>query len=146
MDYRSPMPLARFRALLDAYGANPDRWPPEERDAARALLAQSPHAQRWRDASAQLDAILDLAPAGATASALVERILAAAPEHQTAASATARPPAPRLVSAQATRRATRRARAWRYAGAALPLAAAAVLVLWLLTASPPTPERTTVTV
>jgi hypothetical protein len=144
MDDRSPMPLARFRALLDAYGASPDRWPAEERDAARALLARSPQAQRWRDASAQLDALLDLAPAGAAAPALVERILAAVPEHQTPASAPVRRLASRPVSADVTRRGARRSRAWRYAGAALPLAAAAVLVLWLLTESPRVPERSTV--
>ena len=42
MDHPSTMSLERLRALLDAYGANPDRWPPEERMAALALLEQSP--------------------------------------------------------------------------------------------------------
>ncbi len=168
MDDRSPMSLARLRALLDAYGANPDRWPPEERDAGRALLAQSPQAQRWRDASAQLDALLDLTPAATASPALVERILAAAPQRGNAAHARGRffqrrQPLPvplkegglegdhtlfvqRQGSLVAKRGHYRRSRAWRYVGAALPLAAAAALVLWLWAKPSRTPERTGITV
>ena len=135
MDDRSHMSLARFRALLDAYGADPDRWPAEERDAAHALLAQSPEAQRWRDASAQLDAILDRAPAPTASPELIERILA-----------TASPHVPRPASSRTSRRAAPRSRAWRYVGAALPLAAAAALVVWLLAEPSRTPERTHVTI
>jgi hypothetical protein len=40
----------------------------------------------------------------------------------------------------------RRSRAWRYVGAALPLAAAAALVLWLWAKPSRTPERTDVAV
>ena len=149
MNDRSQMTLARLGELLDAYGADPERWPPEEREAACALLAQSAHAQRRREASAQLDAILNLAPAHAASPALLERILAAAPQGGSAAIATvgqaASSPAPRRRVSRTGRRASRRSRAWRYVGAALPLAAAAALVLWLLRAPAPTPERTRVT-
>jgi len=138
MDHRSPMPLARFRALLDAYGAQPERWPADEREAARALLGQSPEAQRWRDTSARLDTVLDLAPPEPASSALIERILAATPQQPSAA--THRPAAARRAS-----RLTRRSRAWRYVGRALPLAAAAALVLWLLREAPQPPEHTPVT-
>jgi hypothetical protein len=131
MDDRSHMSPARFRALLDAYGADPDRWPPEERDAARTLLAQSPEARRWRDASAQLDAVLDRAPAPAASPELIERILATANSH---------------MPSRTRRRATPRSRVWRYVGAALPLAAAAALIVWLLTEPSRTPERTNVTI
>ena len=147
MNDRSPMTLARLRELLDAYGADPERWPQEERDAACALLAQSVQAQRRHEASARLDAVLNLAPAHAASPALVERILAAVPQGATAEhlNAAARPPALRLASPPVGRRASRRFRAWRYVGTALPLAAAAALVLWLLRAPAPTPERTRVT-
>jgi hypothetical protein len=146
MDDPSQIGLARFRAMLDAYGANSDRWPPEERDAGRALLAQSPQAQRWRDASAQLDALLDLAPADAGSPALIERILAVAPERGSAEIATPSTPVPRIAPSRPSRRATWRSHAWRYAGAALPLAAAAALVLWLLAKPSRTPEPADVTI
>jgi hypothetical protein len=35
------LPLARFRALLAAYGARPEHWPARERQAALALLESS---------------------------------------------------------------------------------------------------------
>lgn len=152
MNDRSQMTLARLGELLDTYGANPERWPPEEREAACALLAQSAQAQRRREASAQLDAILNLAPAHAASPALLKRILAAAPQPASAETATAEPlnaaaspSAVRITSSRTGRRVSRRLRAWRYVGAALPLAAAAALVLWLLRAPAPTPERTRVT-
>jgi hypothetical protein len=135
MNDRSQMPLAQFRALLDAYGADPNRWPPEERDAALTLLARSPEAQRWRDATAQLDTILDLASAPTASPGLTERILW-----------TVRPQAPRRASFHASRRTTPRWRVWSYVGTALPLAAAASLVVWLLTEPSRTPERTNVTI
>lgn len=133
MDDRPQMSLVRLQALLEAYGAKPERWPAEERDAARALLAQSPQAQRWRDVSAQLDAVLDLAPAHAPSPTLLERIVAAAPRREPAPSRTAH-------------RAKQPARAWRYAAATLPLAAAAALVLWWLGKPAHTPEGASLTV
>ena len=194
------MTLERLGELLDAYGADPERWPPEERDAALVLLAQSAPAQHRREANAQLDTILDLAPAHAASPALRERILAAAPEPASAETAavepsnrlacppggtvdrrqphpsrrsqekgppqgerklsfardnrTARPEEPppeeggarwRKSPVPVGRRASRRFRAWRYVGAAVPLAAAAALVLWLLREPAPAPERTRVT-
>ncbi|HYE00512.1 MAG TPA: hypothetical protein VEH84_14095, partial [Alphaproteobacteria bacterium] len=77
----APMDAARLRALLDAYGARPERWPPAERAAALALLAASAEARAARAEAAALDALLDLAAAPAPSAALVGRILgdAAAP-------------------------------------------------------------------
>ena len=146
MDHRSQMSLERLRALLDAYGANPDRWPPEEREAGRALLAQSPEARRRRDASAQLDAILDLAPTPEASPTLIESIVAAVPQRGGAEIATTGLHPRRLASSRTSRGATQRSRAWRYVGAALPLAAAAALVLWLLAGPSRNPERTNVTI
>jgi hypothetical protein len=135
MDHPSTMSLERLRALLDAYGANPDRWPPEERAAALALLEQSPQAQRWRDASARIDALLDHAPGFEVSATLIDRILAAAPTPAPSANRT--PPPYRHI--------TRRVRTWRTLAAALPLAAAAVLVLWVLNKPSQSPERSNVT-
>jgi hypothetical protein len=144
MDPRPPMTLARFRSLLDAYGARPDRWPPDERESACALLEGSPQARHWHAASAQLDGVLDMAPAATATSALVDRIMDATPRRP---DATPRRPAAtglRLASAQTRLRPVRRAAAWRYVGAALSLAAAATLVLWLRTQPLPAPEATNI--
>ncbi len=48
----APMPLARFRSLIGAYGAASAHWPEAEREAARALLDRSSEA---RDALADAD-------------------------------------------------------------------------------------------
>jgi hypothetical protein len=73
------MPLDRFAALLDAYGADPARWPDAERAGAHALLDRSAEARARRDAAAALDALLDRAAAVQPSSALAARILAQAP-------------------------------------------------------------------
>jgi hypothetical protein len=135
MEHTSTMSLERLRALLDAYGANPDRWPAEERASALALLEQSPQAQRWRDASASVDALLDHAPGFEGSATLIDRILTSTPAPAPSANRT--PPPYRYL--------TRRVRAWRTLAAAVPLAAAAVVMLWVLTKPSQTPEPTSVT-
>lgn len=106
------MDLARLEALLAAYGADPARWPDDERDAALALLARSAEARALRDAAARLDAALDAVPAPEPPSAdLVARVLAAAP-------------------------AAPAERGWPWAAAAASLAAAAALSLWLQGTTP----------
>jgi len=121
-DLHAPMTLARFTALLDAYGAEPARWPERERAAALTLLARSPEAHAQRDEAAVLDALLDRAPAPPPPPALAARILAAAPHVA----------APRAG-------APRRVRTPRVAAAAA-LAAAASLMLWVVRepVAPPT--------
>jgi hypothetical protein len=71
--------LARFAALVDAYGASPARWPHERRAWAEGLLARSAEARRQRDAAAQLDGLLDRAAPAAVPADLVGRVLASAP-------------------------------------------------------------------
>lgn len=57
------MDLAHFQRLLDAYGADIARWPPQDRQSARELLvASSEAARRWREA-VRLDELLDAMPA-----------------------------------------------------------------------------------
>ena len=55
------MNLTRLRDILDAYGADPRRWPAAERDAALALLSGSEEARALRDEAAALDTLLDTA-------------------------------------------------------------------------------------
>ncbi len=50
---------ARFRAIIDAYGAEPRRWPDAERAAALAYLEANPQ-EAWLDEARGLDAMLDL--------------------------------------------------------------------------------------
>jgi hypothetical protein len=52
------MTIARLRTILDAYGAAASRWPEEEREAALALIAQSPEARAAVAGAAALDATL----------------------------------------------------------------------------------------
>ena len=101
------MTLDRFAVLLDAYGADPARWPDAERAAARALLDGSSEARARRDAAAALDALLDRAATVEPSSALAERVLAQAPQR------------PKVIRLRAR------------VVAAVGLAAAASLALWL---------------
>ena len=120
---RAPLTIERLRALLDAYGASPDRWPPDEREPALALLAQSTEAQALQVEAARLDALLDLVPARQPSPELVACALAGAPRGR---SLHRRPGA----------------RRWQMAAAALPLAAAAAAaVIWLLPQREPAPTQ-----
>jgi hypothetical protein len=103
--------LARLNELLAAYGASPERWPADERELAMRLIAASPAARAACDDAAAVDRLLDAASMPeAPSAALRARVLASAPQRRL------RP-------------------AWqRPLAAGLPLAAAAVLVLWLATA------------
>ena len=69
--------IKRFEQLLESYGANADRWPAGERDAALAFAQTSPDAQRLLDEAAQLDGMLDLAASPEPSAALAARIVAA---------------------------------------------------------------------
>jgi hypothetical protein len=119
------MDAVRFAALLDAYGADPARWPEDERAAALALLAESADARARQHDAATLDAALDAAPPAQPSDLLLARVLAAAPGA----------PAPRAAMPAPRRR--RAGVVWRYAAVAAPLAAAAAVALWLTAAPQP---------
>jgi hypothetical protein len=121
---RDAMTLERFSAMVEAYGARPERWPEAERAAALGLLERSPEAAAVRAAAARLDGLLDHVPTAAPSDALVARVLAGAPA-QTAR----RRPAGRHGAA-------RRSRARLVAAAAVTFAAAASVALWLAREGP----------
>ena len=50
------MTLTRFSKLVDAYGADFQRWPERERDDAHALLVVSPEAKRLLEEARTVDA------------------------------------------------------------------------------------------
>lgn len=54
---------ARFSALLEAYGAEPRRWPEAERALALDFARAHPDAEAEWQAAAHLDALLDSLPA-----------------------------------------------------------------------------------
>ncbi|MFT6583195.1 MAG: hypothetical protein ACJAU6_003647 [Alphaproteobacteria bacterium] len=76
------MKIERFQAILDAYGANPDQWPAEERNAAQHLAETSSTAQAMMTDAAALDQFLDAArgaiPQAEPSPELLADILAAA--------------------------------------------------------------------
>lgn len=75
------MPLERFEDLAEIYGGEIARWPEGEREAARALLAANPERlSPVLAGAAQLDRLLDLAPAQSVDAALLGRLIAAAPQ------------------------------------------------------------------
>jgi hypothetical protein len=108
--------LTRFRELLDAYGADAERWPADERAAALALLACEPDARVALAAAAALDRVLDLAPAAEPSAALAGAVLAGAPAVR------------------------RRSRAGRALAVVVPLALAATLVVWFAGDRSPAPS------
>jgi hypothetical protein len=71
------MTMQRARALLDAYGSAPDRWPAAERDGARAFIAAEPEARQHAEQARRLDMILDGTETIAPSAGLYARVLAA---------------------------------------------------------------------
>ena len=55
----APLSQTRAQEILNAYGATPERWPEEERQALVELLAQSPELQTIQKTAIELDNLLD---------------------------------------------------------------------------------------
>lgn len=68
------MSLERLRAILDAYGAAPERWPATERTAAVLLLDSSEEARRVHAQAMRLDIVLDHANAPPPPPELADRL------------------------------------------------------------------------
>jgi hypothetical protein len=71
---KKPLDLERFRALVAAYGARPERFPDGEREAALTLLATSEEARDLARAEAALDSVFLQAPAGELSPGLARRL------------------------------------------------------------------------
>jgi hypothetical protein len=69
-----PLDLERFKALLAAYGARPERFPDGERAAALVLLATSEEARTLARVEAPLDDIFAHAPAGELSPGLARKL------------------------------------------------------------------------
>lgn len=80
------MGLERFQELIDAYGAEPSRWPLAERAGAEALLAVDAQARSLVTDAAALDALLNAAAAPEPSDLLRHRVLRAAPRARAAIS------------------------------------------------------------
>lgn len=73
------MTLERFKALCDAYGGAPQRWPEDERGAAAALLERSAAARAVLDDARALDAVLGHAGTLSASADLAARVRRSAP-------------------------------------------------------------------
>lgn len=76
---RKTLTPERARAILEAYGAEPARWPADERRAMRRALKGDADLQAAAREMAALDAVLATDRPGRDVPALEARILAAAP-------------------------------------------------------------------
>ena len=56
------MDLQRFAAIVESYGAQPQRWPATERAAAESLLRESAAARALLDEATAVDRLLDAVP------------------------------------------------------------------------------------
>jgi hypothetical protein len=70
------MNIERFRTMVEAYGANPARWPEADRVAALLFAEQSAEARAALQEAAAFDSLLDMAETQAATQALEDRILA----------------------------------------------------------------------
>ncbi|WP_419813832.1 hypothetical protein [Glacieibacterium sp.] len=117
---------ARAAEIIAAYGADPLRWPDEERADVVSILAADPALRAARKEAARLDHILDAWATGALAGALADD---GQPAHREAAAAAA-------AAASALAPATRD---WRRAtGGGLFAAAAAVAAAVVVMITPTT--------
>jgi hypothetical protein len=72
------MELADFTRLVEAYGADPKRWPAERRGDALALMKSDPGAAAILDEARSLDEVLDAAPVQAPSLVLRTAVAASA--------------------------------------------------------------------
>ncbi|MCW5773697.1 MAG: hypothetical protein KIT16_18790 [Rhodospirillaceae bacterium] len=85
IDEKERAALARFETMLDAYGAEPRRWPADRRAWAEALVAESAAARTAQADAARLDLLLDASGLDPAPAPLLGRVLAAAPQPRRAA-------------------------------------------------------------
>jgi len=71
------MTLERFKSLIEAYGADPARWPEAERSDAVGFVEASADARRILEEAALLDRVIDLASTTPVTPQLQAKIMAA---------------------------------------------------------------------
>jgi predicted anti-sigma-YlaC factor YlaD len=81
-DAAVPMTLDRFSQLLDAYGAEPSRWPAHERAIGELLVAGDARARALQNTASMLDAHLDAFEVAEPSAHLQARILEIPIRHQ----------------------------------------------------------------
>ena len=69
----------RARQIIEAYGADPARWPADERAAMVALVGTPAELSATLASATQLDTLLDALPGADASLALIERVMSAAP-------------------------------------------------------------------
>jgi len=77
------MNIERFKVLVEAYGADPARWPEAERVAALLFAEESEEAREALAQAAMFDRVLDAAETQPSTRALEDRILATFSERKT---------------------------------------------------------------
>jgi hypothetical protein len=76
----------RLRALVESYGTNPERWPPDERASAQKLETSSSNAEAWLTEQRRIDALLDGATDVVPSPALMRRVAEIPLRHEKALS------------------------------------------------------------
>ena len=85
----------RFRILIEAYGAAPERWPEAERLAAARFAATDPSAHAILEEALQLDGLMGALPTPDMPLGLIDKVLESAAVETLAAAAVPKPvPAP----------------------------------------------------
>jgi hypothetical protein len=79
------MDRQRFLTLVEAYGAEPRRWPAAERESAEAFARTDPEAAGALADAAALEAVLDASVPPQPSAATRRRILEAAPRRRRSA-------------------------------------------------------------
>lgn len=86
-DAKNRVSLARFARIVEAYGAEAERWPEAEREAALALIRAEPKAKARLAAASRLDRALAALPQPVPADAAFLKRLATVPHAATPAPA-----------------------------------------------------------
>jgi len=73
---RSELNETRFARLVEAYGADPERWPASEREAARHLMSSNAATERSMAEARELDRALASVISPPVSAALERRLLA----------------------------------------------------------------------
>lgn len=117
--------LNRLKDVLEAYGANPDKWPQDEREQLQSIAsAHGSEVEMWMQEARQMDAVLSLVPDAEVPGGAVDRLMAKV----------ASPPSAPVVDFPDARAKRTRARSWIDLRQAVPvgIAMAASLMIGVM--------------